>query len=125
MSERYLVGMLAPQRTAPGADDDDDVEVDGLNAEENGTPDTAAPPADSLIPSSLGMTFTVAAETEALVLSAAWGRYQKATVRNQQSGDPVRAWKRTPVSAESSPLPLAVGMLPRWTVTDDQPDVYV
>ncbi len=60
--ERYLVGMLAPQQTPFGRDEDDDVVISGVETTEEGSPDSAAPRPDSLIPSSFGMTFCLAAD---------------------------------------------------------------
>jgi len=57
VSERYLVGMLAPKRNPAVVDLFDELAVGGKGTDEEGKVDIAPPQAESLIPSSFGLTF--------------------------------------------------------------------
>src|SRR5690349_10787416 len=59
VSERYLVGMLAPRRNPVGGELLEGLEVSGRDSREDGKTDITAPQAETLIPSSFGMTFAV------------------------------------------------------------------
>ncbi|MQW11602.1 helicase [Sinorhizobium meliloti] len=102
--DRYLVGKLAPRETADGgieglegplADEDIDEEPDDLavhtgrhdpgaefdgttgrvDAEAEATDEIDAASNQSLVPSSLGMTFCVDGDVKAITVEARWGRY--------------------------------------------------
>lgn len=78
----------------------------------NGTPDPdddsgqeiEASKNQSVVPSSLGMTFCIDASEETLVLEARWGRYVRTMSEEQQSenGKSLRAWKRVPSGGKLS-----------------------
>ena len=73
MSERYLVGMLAPRRRPVGPELFDELSVGGKGTDEEGKADISAPQAETLIPSSFGMTFAVAADAAAIKMTASVG----------------------------------------------------
>src|SRR5664280_475096 len=75
VSERYLVGMLAPRRRPVGAELFDELAVGGRGTAEEGKADISTPQAETLIPCSFGMTFAVSAEATALKVNARWGHY--------------------------------------------------
>jgi len=109
VSDRYLVGLLAPQYRRMGGqkieksipvnepandinDDstDDSREVDysqletfdelaiaGKGTAEEGTTEVNVPPAETMFPSSLGMTFCVSSTAKALQITAGWGQYKR------------------------------------------------
>src|SRR5436309_3562931 len=73
----YLVGMLAPRRLTVPPEELDELAVEGAGGVDEATPDISAPTAPVLFPSSLGLTFCVAADTGAVQLEAGWGRYER------------------------------------------------
>lgn len=75
LQDRYLVGMLAPKNRLIRASEMDSLAEDGEGSVEDGATDDSALPADSLYPSSIGLTCTVQAEARQLLVTARWGRY--------------------------------------------------
>lgn len=127
VSERGLVGMLAPQRNPAVVDLFDELAVGGKGTEEEGKVDVAPPQAESLIPSSFGLTFAVSADAKALKITARWGQYLRTdseTLTNEK-GNPKKVWKRTQRQGVSDPVPLVPGPMKNWVVIDDQPEVIV
>lgn len=125
--ERYLVGMLAPRRISTEPNQQDELAVAGTGMDEDGNADTGAIQADSLIPSSFGMTFSVDSKSTAIKVTARWGRYQReesATLTNDK-GNPARIWKRYQIEAASPDIPLAEGNITPWVVDKNFPDVVV
>ncbi len=127
---RYLVGMLAPkgQSALPEESDEELTEEPG----DEGDVAEERPPkaAVSMLPSSIGLSFEVSDEAEAIQVTARWGWYERVTVEEEayrrKEGDgyyPV--WKRRPVEAISPPIPLHEGAIPLWEPSAAQPDVYV
>src|SRR5438045_4521609 len=74
VSERYLVGLLAPRRQHLAPEQADELAAAGEGAEEDGGVDVGALQVGTLFPSSLGMSFCVSGEAQALRVTAAWGR---------------------------------------------------
>ena len=75
---RYLVGMLAPQGTAPSPSEDEDSEI------ADGEVDGAIEPTEgrhnlsqSLAPSSIGLSFIVGSDVEQVEVTASWGEYER------------------------------------------------
>jgi len=97
--DRYLVGRLAPRGTGLADDQREDIpDAVGQDAE-GGDRETDNSTTQSLMPSSIGLTFCVDGEAEALEVEAKWGRYDRGESEkyfDEQSGKPLRAWKRTP-----------------------------
>jgi hypothetical protein len=127
VSDRYLVGMLAPRRNPAGMDLFDELAVAGKGNEEDGKADISAPQAEALIPSSFGLTFAVTGEAPALKVTARWGQYLRVdseTVTTDK-GHAKKVWKRNPREATSPPILLAEGPIPDWSVLPDQPEVQV
>jgi hypothetical protein len=127
VSERYLVGMLAPKRNPAVVDLFDELAVGGKGTDEEGKVDIAPPQAESLIPSSFGLTFAVSADAKALKITARWGHYLRTdseTLTNEK-GNPKKVWKRTQRQGVSDPIPLVPGPMENWVVIDDQPEVIV
>ncbi len=121
---RYIVGLLAPRgQTALPDDDDDDLSEAGLDTED-GKPDSASPKATTILPSSIGMTFTVAGSAQEIQIIACYGRYERVTL-DAGTDKERRAWKRTPVEGVSNPIPLKPGKFKPWPVSVAYPDVYV
>jgi hypothetical protein len=117
-AERYLLGRLVPRRPddevresrpASGADTAtqdpgtplDVLENAGLGFEHDGTAETTAPAAvrgRSMAQSALGLSFSVPAEVERLVVEASWGRYERGPSELQRTPSdlPATVWRRVP-----------------------------
>ena len=88
---RYIVGLLAPkgQSALPG-DDDDNLTKAGTDTED-GKPDSASPKAATMLPSSIGMTFTVAGNAKEIQIAAHYGHYERAVIESSEDG-----WRAAP-----------------------------
>lgn len=160
--DRYLVGKLAPRRPdedqtaqvepASAADEAGDLEDERTaslhepGAEFASATGRVVPEDDtldeidttnnqSLVPSSMGLTFCVAPGVETLTVDARWGRYDRVpndehdivkTRRNRQTGREeevkVRVWQRFPCGG-SVRLPLVDGQIKPSVPDPVQPDV--
>ena len=90
--DRYLVGLLAPRQSyvSPSRfDAATSADPSSTTSEDH----VASPP--QLIPSALGLTFAVPADTEAVEVEAAWGRYLRETSEDDD-GKRTRIWRRSP-----------------------------
>lgn len=127
VTDRYLVGLLAPSGQPMREEADDDVAVAGVEGEEDGPVETDDPGPDSMFPSSLGLTFLAASETRALRLTARWGQYARAAseTHTTSSGSPARVWKRIPWEGVCERLELSSGPEIVWNPCPDAPDVVV
>ncbi|NVI90700.1 DISARM system helicase DrmA [Actinomadura sp. BRA 177] len=103
--ERYLVGMLGPRHspasTLENADQVPDTEtgVDG-DAAEGGLPEVVSPQTLGKIwASSMGLSFCVGADVDAVVVKATWGHYDQHE-QEGEDGKKVRVWARKPVTRE-------------------------
>ena len=109
-AERYLLGRLVP-RDAPAdentADDegtaDDPALVERETTADADTDDTdveseAAVRAGSMAASTIGLSFMVPADVDAVVVEASWGRYERvpSEVHETPTGRPATVWKRRP-----------------------------
>ncbi len=120
---RYILGVLAPQgqsallaEAEDQSDDQNELAVAGEDTQD-GAPDLAASKAPSILPSSIGLTFTLDGAATEIQLSARWGRYQR--IANEKydpsrKGTLKRVWQRIPVEGTSEPIPLAVGKFGPW-----------
>ena len=122
-STRYFVGVLAPRKrssshsvsptpvtppqTATGEDEETDGEIldgdelalGGRDTTQDGTTDQAPAQDKALIPSSLGMTFSVDLEAKELQVKASWGQYIRQPSEylvTEKTGNPRLIWKRNP-----------------------------
>jgi hypothetical protein len=128
VSDRYLVGLLAPQKRQPRPGDLNDTPElqDELGVAESGTSEDgrSEPPSaisQTIFPSSFGMTFCIKGEAKALQIIAGWGQYERSRSESlqTQAGNPKQVWKRYPVQAMSPPIPLKVGVIEDWQVDSD------
>ena len=71
---RYLLGMLAPSGTTLAASED---EQNDSSAEGDETSDGRMRISQSLAPSSIGISFIIGADYEAVTAVASWGEYEK------------------------------------------------
>jgi hypothetical protein len=118
---RYFVGVLAPRKRFRGdhrsratpvsqtaAEDEetdhevidgDELALGGRDTVQDGTTDLVPAQDKALIPSSLGMTFSVDLEAKELQITASWGQYLKQPseyLTSEKTGNPRRIWKRYP-----------------------------
>jgi hypothetical protein len=147
ITDRYLIGMLAPQRRRVGPDtpeereedappgrrrmvapeEQDDLAVAGADSAEEGAVESEAQSA-TFYPSSFGLSFCVDGEASALRVRATWGRYRRvpsATLFNPKSGNPKLIWKREPMGGVLEDVPLQVGPLEAMLPDERQPEVIV
>ncbi len=99
--QRYLVGMLAPKGSeVAGGELDEPAASDGDDGEE-GAPESGVPAGSTYFPSSMGISFVVAAEAKEVVVEAEWGQYLriKSTTQTNKDGNPANVWKRNAVIA--------------------------
>lgn len=143
--DRYLVGKLAPldpshdapttpelaEEDVPDGDTPDDLRVYGNEAhisrdavpatspaEEEDEPEVNPSESQSLVPSSMGLTFCVADDQEAVEVAVSWGRYVRA--KTEDTGK--RCWKRLPAGGTITVV-LSEGPLTPMTVDDAVPEV--
>jgi len=90
--DRYLVGMLAPKNKLIRAAEMDSLAEDGEGSIEDGATDDSPPAADSLYPSSIGLTCTVNESATAVTCHCRWGRYFAREERHahDRTGNPRR-----------------------------------
>ncbi len=142
--DRYLLGMLAPKGGSALPEESDDAPQAGVDGED-GITDAPPPKATtSMLPSSIGMTFVVDGEAEALQITARWGRYERTEVELPDARDPDaeeneeppeapepsrprfrRVWRRVPMEGISKPIPLKPGRMPDWTPVPQHTGVVV
>ncbi|MBN1991887.1 MAG: DISARM system helicase DrmA, partial [Anaerolineae bacterium] len=124
--DRYIVGRLAPrgQRIVP--DEQDDLAVDGDADSQDGKTESGLAQAVTIYPSSLGLTFTVDGNAEAIEVTARWGQYKRvqAETISAYQGHSRVVWQRSPVEAVSPPIPLQPGELGPWHPDPENEDVY-
>ncbi|BAU14386.1 helicase domain protein [Leptolyngbya sp. NIES-3755] len=151
VSDRYLVGLLAPlhRRNRSAKSDDsldsneevnaaktgtvdqsteqlDDLAVGGTSTIEDGTTETTTPAIETMFPSSLGMSFCVSGTAKAIKIKAAWGQYDKAKSEliTTQAGNPKTVWRRYPIVGHSPAIALKAGEIQSWQI-DPEREVYV
>jgi Lhr-like helicase len=150
---RYLLGLLAPLETgrndaqqhsvtedvqnganvSPALDvceqgRDDDLSAVQDESTDDGGDDSAVAIKEALIPSSLGMSFTVDRTESEILVTAEWGRYEKQASESrisEKSKKPLRAWKRIPCGGGWKPLLLKAGPVQPFAVDPSEPDVIV
>jgi len=151
--DRYLLGKLAPRKPSQSADDEtnpsSDAEDSGTideehdarihepGAEFNSASGRVDPEDDaldeidttnnqSLIPSSMGLTFCVAPKVTSLEVSTHWGRYERVPNDEHEflkgNGTKARVWRRIPCGG-SIHLPLEDGLIPPLQPDHAEPDV--
>ncbi|MCW6038909.1 DISARM system helicase DrmA [Spirulina subsalsa FACHB-351] len=135
LTERYLIGAIAPRHRNKQAEDpteedpaqQDPLAATGQKTNDDGDTEENAPNS-SLFPSSLGMTFSIAGDSQNIQIIARWGSYDKGKSNEYltQEGNPKSVWQRTPHSdrktfalREDRTTPL------EWQPDPNSPDVVV
>ena len=127
VSDRYLVGLLAPQKRDKQAQLEDipelqePLEIAGTETTEDGTSEHSSAASKTIFPSSFGMTFCVSSEAKALYLIAGWGQYErtKSEYLETEKGNLKTVWRRYPIRKQSAPVPLREGPLEDWRIHPD------
>lgn len=139
--DRYLVGVLAPSRSAapsanisPGEDEeDDDIPVipdelseGGMDTADDGTTDADIPVVQAHLPSSFGMSFCVDADTPSILVSAGWGQYKREKREDQTDyrGNVLKVWKRYPRGGKFE-IPMKDGPIKAKAPDSQFPGIYV
>jgi hypothetical protein len=124
--DRYLVGMLAPSFQPLPAGEIDPLADDSDASIEDGAADDPALPADSLFPSSIGLSCTVDGSAKAVVVTARWGRYlrEESATAKTDKGNPARVWKRYPMAPPAVTIALKEGEIDAVSL-EGQPDVVI
>jgi hypothetical protein len=153
--DRYLVGKLAPREAAQGGIEGLDGPLANDDAEEptetkapgrhepgaefgtaTGRVEPESDSADeidaasnqSLVPSSLGMTFCVDGDAERIEIEARWGRYARLPNDEHEiakpNGQKVKIWQRIPCGGKIV-LPLTEGVIPHQAPDNEFPEVRV
>lgn len=156
--DRYLVGKLAPREAAElgqefpveaqeAEDEPSDLivkaqsgGVDSPSANGRGEADASeeidAASNQSLVPSSLGMTFCVDGDAERIEVEVRWGRYERSddheiyrTSKDKESGAVTRGakakvWQRIPCGGKKV-LPLTEGVILHQALDAERPEVRV
>jgi len=129
VSDRYLVGVLAPlhRKQYLEQEDDEDLAVAGKDSSEEGQSDTSIAAARTMMPSSFGMTFCASGEAKAIRLYAKWGKYDRVKSEHilTDKGNPETVWQRQQVKGNSPVILLKEGAIDKWIVDRNSPDVYV
>jgi hypothetical protein len=119
VSERYLVGMLAPQLATADPARSDALAVEGQPQAAEGEAEPDAPPNPTLLPSAMGLTGCVDGAVDQLVVAAAWGRYERVERSAEDGGKPRVVWHREPCGG-SVTVPLAEGPLAPEPMAPDE-----
>lgn len=153
--DRYLVGKLAPREAAQGGIEgldgplaNDDAEeptehqapgryepgaefgtVTGrVEPESDSSDEIDAASNQSLVPSSLGMTFCVDGDAHSIEIEACWGRYERLPNDEHEvskpNGQKVKIWQRIPCGGKIV-LPLSEGVIPHQAPDKEFPEVRV
>jgi hypothetical protein len=124
---RYIVGLLAPKGQTVIPDEEEPLAVDGADESQDGKADTAVAQTASMLPSSIGLTFSVDPDVTAIRVAARWGRYQRARSESlppDDKGNPPLVWKRQPIEGVTE-MSLQNGELKPWSPDPDNGEVYV
>ncbi len=127
VSDRYLVGILAPRRTIVRAAESDSLASDGAGTVEDGNADDLALPMDSLAPAAIGLTFTVRGDGTTLAVTPRWGRYARehSATATTPTGNPKMVWKRYLMGGTPLMVALSEGDIAAMPADAEQPDVVL
>ncbi|MBC7706734.1 MAG: helicase, partial [Rhodoferax sp.] len=125
--QRYLVGMLAPKGSEISGGELDELATGDGDEGEEGAPESGVPAGSTYFPSSMGLSFVVAAEAKEVVIDADWGQYLrvKSATQVKKDGSPANVWKRSPVVAPAMTLPLTDTTVAPVQLHPDQPQVLL
>ncbi|MBU0791629.1 MAG: helicase, partial [Gammaproteobacteria bacterium] len=153
--DRYLVGKLAPREAAQGgiegldgplANDDFEAPTEAkapgrhepgaefgtatgrVEPESDSADEIDSASNQSLVPSSLGMTFCVDGDADRIEIEARWGRYERVLNDEHEllksNGQKAKVWQRIPCGGKIV-LPLTEGVIPHRAPDNEFPEVRV
>jgi hypothetical protein len=137
--DRYLVGVMAPSRSAGTAtaagDDEEDEEIPlipdelsegGNDTADDGKTDVDTPVTVAHLPSSFGMTFCVDGEAKSINVTGSWGQYKREKREDQTDykGKTLLVWKRYPRGGTVE-IPLKDGPIKPKAPDPEFPEIYV
>ncbi len=124
VSDRYLLGMLAPRSQTVAMEEDEELANAGPDSPGEGSSESTTAPAETMFPSSMGLTFTVAARVESIGVRLDWGRYGRMDSEHleTEAGNPKKVWRRTPMGGVVDVL-MAKGPIAPVSPDPDQPEV--
>lgn len=139
--DRYLVGVIAPSRSANAVarsavdEEDDDEEIPlipdelsegGSDTADDGKTDTDSPVTVAHLPSSFGMTFCVDGEAKSINVTGNWGQYKREKREDQTDykGKTLLVWKRYPRGGTVE-IPLKGGAIEPKAPDPQFPDIYI
>jgi len=125
--QRYLVGMLAPKTSEIAGGELDETAAAGGDEGEEGAPESGVPAGSTYFPSSMGLSFVVAADATEIVVEAEWGQYLriKSATQTNKDGSPANVWKRNPVVPHPLTLALKDGNIAPRVLHKDHPLVLL
>ncbi|MHB1438750.1 MAG: DISARM system helicase DrmA [Thiobacillus sp.] len=121
---RYLVGQLVPMGSELDPSEFDELGRVGDEVREDGDTDSDTPQSQSLMPSSIGLTFSVEGSAKAIQVLTRWGHYDriKSETELTDAGGGKSVWKRTHVEPASIRLELVDGPMKAvrlWSMEDE------
>ena len=125
--QRYLVGMLAPKASEIAGGELDELAASDGDEGEEGAPESGVPAGNAYFPSSMGLSFMVAADAREILVEAEWGQYRriKSDTQQRRDGTPANVWKRHAVIAPQRLLTLQEGNIPPEPLHPDHPRVVL
>lgn len=138
--DRYLVGVLAPSRSAgasatPAVDEEEDEEIPlipdelsegGSDTADDGKTDADTPVTVAHLPSTLGVTFCVDGDAKSIKVNATWGQYKREKREDQTDhrGKTLLVWKRY-LRGGNIDVPLRDGPITAKAPDPHFSDIYV
>ncbi|HYF81325.1 MAG TPA: DISARM system helicase DrmA, partial [Symbiobacteriaceae bacterium] len=119
-THRYLCGILWPKGTPIDSTEDDSDNNAGGADETDGAPELTAPLAQSMKPSSIGLSFVVEPEHREIAVTAQWGIYTADARQEEGGGRASDRWRR-----QAKEMPVTLTLTPdghrRSYPDDDKP----
>lgn len=127
VSDRYILGLLAPRSSTIRAAESDALASDGDSGPEDGSADDLTLPTDSLAPAAIGLTCTVDGSCGQLLVTPRWGRYEREQSQQltTEAGNPKAVWRRYPMGGAPLAVPLVEGDIAPIAADAEQPEVVV
>jgi hypothetical protein len=126
VTERYILGMLAPQGELSRPEEQDALPVEGEAPTEEGEHEPEAPSIPTIFPSSCGLTFAVDGDATVVAVTAGWGRYVRERSRVEtEEGEPPLVWRRYSMAGNAIAVDIREGELDPLAPDQDQPEVRI
>ena len=126
--ERYLVGKLAPKDADLGVEADEELGGEcGAQPDHSGAPEVEVSKNQTLVPSSVGLTFCIDETVKVVEVEASWGSYERgesSTKFDDKTGNPKRAWRRIPCGGKIR-ISISEGSIAPEPPDPNQPEVLL